>query len=311
MGKNQVLLFLAFLTLAFQACNKGVVFDPNEISQPKTQLNGEGYSGKPSPYDFRNPNLPCLEKGANGAPLPNSQIFIFPTGPAQLVRENCTDITPRSLDPRDYTIASNGNVIYQNQTFASNLNQGPFDVVAASCPAGKTMLANPVRSSLVFDPLNLQSSVWENGGLTVSWEGTLASLPVYKVERRDPNALEGWRRMAQSATMNVGETYVYSFFARTDPSEKVMFVSYYPNVQDFRVEFDLVTGAAATQSSVGVNILSTKAQKFGGGLYVNIYFQPLSTVHANIGISSSGQFVGSSISTTALQLEKVSNFCSP
>jgi hypothetical protein len=278
---------------------------------PFWETNGEGYTGKPTPYDFMNPNQPCLEKGANGNPLPSSQIFIFPSGGAQLVRENCMDITPRGLNFQDYTITANGEIIYQNQVFASNLNPDPFAVVAASCPAGKTLLANPQRTSLVKEPLDLLAPIWESAGLTVTLEGSLASLPVYKVERQDPNVLENWHRMAQSPFFAVGESYVFSFFAKTSATEKVKFISYYPNVQDFEIEFDLISGAATVLGTMGVNLLSTNVQVFGNGLFISVYFQPLSDVQANIGISSVGEFVGSSISTTALQVEKVSNFCTP
>jgi hypothetical protein len=117
--------------------------------------------------------------------------------------------------------------------------------------------------------------------------------------------------MAQSPLLVAGETYVFSVFVKPDPVEKMQFVSYFPNVQDVRIEFDLLTGAANIQSSTGVQILGTKAQMFGGGLYINIFFRSLSSTSANIGVASSGQFLGSSILATALQFEKVSNFCGP
>jgi hypothetical protein len=310
MGKIALLLLL-LVFLPFQACTDRTFFTSHDHAIFKSETNGEGYSGKPTPYDFTDKNQACSDKGANGKPLPNSQIFTFPNGLVQVVRENCADITPRTLSSQEYSFANNGDLLYQNQTFAINLNQDPFAVVAASCPTGRTLLANPVRTSLMRDSLDLQTSGWESPGLAVNLEGSLASLPVFKVERNDPNALESWHRMAQSPFLASGESYVFSFFVKPDPNEKVMFTSYYPNVQDFRMEFDLVTGAATVQSLTGVKLLSTKAQLFAGGLYINIYFQTLSNVQANIGMASSGQFLGSSISTTALQLEKLSNFCSP
>jgi hypothetical protein len=208
-------------------------------------------------------------------------------------------------------VANNGDLIYQNQTFTLLSNQGPFDVVASSCPAGQTPLANPVRQSFLQAPLDLQDPVWEHAGLAVDLVGSLASLPLYQVQRNDPNALESWHRMAQSPLLVAGETYVFSVFVKPDPVEKMQFVSYFPNVQDVRIEFDLLTGAANIQSSTGVQILGTKAQMFGGGLYINIFFRSLSSTSANIGVASSGQFLGSSILATALQFEKVSNFCGP
>ena len=117
--------------------------------------------------------------------------------------------------------------------------------------------------------------------------------------------------MAQSPILAAGETYAFSFFVKPDPVEKLQFVSYYPNVQDVQIEFDLMTGAATIQSSTGVQMLGTKAQMFAGGLYINIFFRSLSSTSANMGVASSGQFLGSKILATALQFEKVSNFCAP
>ncbi len=306
------LILLALIILAYQACGNRLDFNgvvENLISTP--DKNGEPYSGKPTIYDFSNQQKVCLEKGANGNALPNSQIFMFPNGLAELVRENCVDIPPKPLSAQDYSIAGNGDLIYQNQIFTTLLNPDPFAVVAAACPAGRTLLAHPVRTSFMQEPLDLQASVWEHPALSVNLVGSLGSLPLYKVQRNDPNALENWHRMAQSPILVAGETYVYSFYVKPDPSEKLIFVSYYPNIQDVEIEFDLVTGAATIQNSMGASQISTQAQMFSGGLYINIYFQSLSSTSANIGIASVGQFLGSSVSATALQFEKVSNFCSP
>lgn len=306
-----LLLFLIFLSfLPFQACGNRIFFQSNGQTAFKSETNGEGYSGKPTPYNFADPARTCTEIGANGRPLPNSQIFAYANGLVQLVRENCVDIAPRTLASQDYTMA-NGTIVYQNLTFAGNFSQDPFAVVAASCPAGKTLLPNATRTSLVREPLDLQAAVWEHPGLDVALVGSLASLPLYNVQRNDPNALESWHRMAQSAIFQSGESYVYSFFVKPTTAEKAMFVSFYPNVQDVQIEFDLSTGAASVQSTTGVTLEGTKAQHFAGGLYVSVYMKALSDVHANIGVASSGQYLGSSILVTALQLEKVSNFCSP
>lgn len=315
--KNAAFLILIsfFLTVYFQACGSGRNANFFEI---KTNLsstaaggNGDGYTGKPSPYDFRNVNQACLEKGANGKPLPNEQIFIFPSGLAQLVRQNCLDIAPIPLSSDQYSVLVNGDLVYQNRTFVANVSQSAFDVVAASCPAGKTLLPTPVRTSLVKSPLDLFSDDWARDQLKVTLEGSLASLPVYKVERVDPSALESWHRMNQSPHFVAGQDYVFSFFAKPDATEKVMFTSYYNTVQDLRIEFDLITGNARVDSSLGVTNLTTQTKILGGGLYISIYFKSDSDINANIGIASSGEFVGSFISVTALQLEKISNFCSP
>jgi hypothetical protein len=311
MMRNLAILSMLLILLPFQACTNQLVFSTLGGNALTAGINGEGYGGKPTPYDFADQNSRCSEIGANGKPLPNSQIFLFASGLAQLVRENCTDIQPRPLSSQEYSVDSSGNILYHNQIFIPNVNQTPFDVVAASCPAGKTMLTNPVRLSLMREPLDLQASMWEHPGLAVNLEGSLASLPLYQVQRNDPNALESWHRMAQSLIFETGQSYVFSFYVKPDATEKVMFTSYYPNLQDFRVEFDLITGAATVYSTIGVNLISTKAQNFAGGLYINIYFQAQNNVHANIGMASSGQFLGSSVSATALQVEKLSNFCTP
>jgi hypothetical protein len=297
--------------LLFQACNGKVNFTSLPTGDFKSDQNGEGYSGKPTPYNLLQPNMPCSEIGANGKPLPNSQIFEFSNAAVQLVRENCTDIQPRILDSHEYSRGSQGEITFQGKAFVLTPISDPFQVVAASCPPGKSLIPSAQRTNLLKDAINLTSPAWEHGGLGVALEGSLASLPLYRVERTDSNALESWHRMAQSPLLLAGEKYVFSFFAKPSSTEKVMFTSYYPNIQDFEVEIDLLTGAASIKSAVGVNFLSSKAQPFAGGLYINLYFEVLSNVQANIGAASSGQFLGSSISLTALQLEKISNFCTP
>lgn len=304
-------ILILFILLPFQACQDKLNFITDLGSDLKSGVNGEGYGGKPTPYNFEDPKLSCSEIGANGKPLPRAQIFLFSSGLAQLVRENCADITPVPLSSQDFSMGSQDEIIYKNQSFLANRSLDAFEVVAASCPAGQTMRAAPVRLSDLQAPLDLQDPIWEHGGLSVTLEGSLASLPLYNVRRSDPSALESWHRMAQSPLLRASESYVFSFYVKPSATEKAMFTSYYPNVQDFRIEFELLTGTANVQSLTGVNLISTKAQAFAGGLYVSIYFQPLSDVQANIGVASSGQFLGSNLSMTALQLETVSNFCSP
>jgi hypothetical protein len=304
-------LLLTLGVFPFQACQKNLNFKSILDTNGDSKLNGEGYSGKPIIYDFLNQKQACLEKGANGNALPNSEIFIFPTGVAELVRENCVDIKPRPLGPQEYSIASNGDLVYQNQIFNSIINQDAFSVVAASCPAGKSLLPNPVRSSILQEPIDLQAKSWEHPGLAVNLVGSMGSLPLYEVKRNDPNALESWHRMAQSPLLAAGESYVFSFYVKPDAVEKALFVSYFANVHYVNIEFDLLTGAATVQSATGIKLISTKAQMFSGGLYISIYFQSLIDTSANMGIASAGQFLGSSISTTALQFEKISNFCAP
>lgn len=309
--RNFALLLIFMIVLSFQGCGGKVGFFTSEEDRDSKFKNGEGYGGKPTPYDFLDPKRVCADVGANGKPLPTSQIFVLSDKSVQLVREGCADTKPRTLAASEYSFAPNGDVVYQNQTFTRNTTQDPFDIVAATCPSGRTPLANPVRTSFLAEPLDLQAPVWESAGLAVTLEGALASLPLYQVQRNDPTMLEGWHRMAQSPILTSGEAYVFSFYAKPDSSARALFTSYYPGVQDFRIEFDLVTGAATVQSAVGVKLLSTKAQSFAGGLYINIYFESLNNTSANIGVASAGEFLGSSISMTALQFEQVSNFCSP
>lgn len=309
--RTVAIFLLLSIFLPFQACNRQTLFSSPLAVELKSESNGEGYGGKPTPFDFLSQNTPCLEVGANGQPLPNSTLFSFPNGIVQLVREQCVDRMPRILTSSEYSINSSGDILYQNHTFRKNLTQSPFDVVAADCPAGSTQLKNPVRTSLVAEPLDLQSTAWEHPGLAVILQGTLGSLPVYKIQRNDPAALESWHRMAQSPFLKAGESYVYSFYVKPDSTEKVMFTSYYPNLQDFRIEFDLATGAATVDSLTGVTLIATKAKAFAGGLYISTYFISQSDVSANIGLASAGQFLGSAISATAFQLEKISNFCGP
>ncbi|MBC7464411.1 MAG: hypothetical protein H7256_00325 [Bdellovibrio sp.] len=313
--KASILILVSFLlTLYFQSCGldrSGNFSQTNNAVSSVESGNGDGYTGKPTPYDFRNLTQACVENGANGKPLPNEQIFIFPSGVAQLVRQNCMDISPILLDSSQYSVVASGSLIYKNRTFVTNLSATAFDVVAASCPVGKTLLANPNRTSLVNSPIDLLSIDWARDQLQVKLQGSLASLPVYKVERVDPYFLESWHRMNQSPYFVAGQDYVFSFFVKMDATEKMMFTSYYSAVQDLRIEFDLLTGAANVNSSMGVSNLTTKSQVISGALYINIYFRSNSSVNANIGLASSGQFIGSFVTMTALQLEKISNFCSP
>lgn len=297
-------------TIAFQACS-GISFHRPDSQILKSEGNGDGYTGKPSPYNYKDPLAMCLEKGANGEPLPNAQIFVFPSGGVQLVRENCADIPPRPLLASEYSFDASGNIMYQNQVYQLTPIQTGFEIVAAACPAGRTLLPNPDRRSLIGAPVDLQSSAWAHQGLTVSLLGSLASLPLYQVQRTDPAMLEGWRRLNQSLNLNGNETYVFSFFAKPDANERLLFTSFFANYHDLRVEFDLSNGNAFVQSSSGIKTLTTQTTAFAGGLYINVYFELNANSPANIGIASVGTTLGSSVAATAVQLERVANFCAP
>src|SRR5690349_1840497 len=101
------------IVLAFQGCSDSLLFRGNSGTYAqKSENNGDGYTGKPTPYDFLDTRKVCTELGANGQPLPTNQIFLFPSGGAQLVRENCIDIPPRNLSSQEYSFESNGDILF-------------------------------------------------------------------------------------------------------------------------------------------------------------------------------------------------------
>jgi hypothetical protein len=315
MRTTRLLIILIFpIVVSFQACTNEVNFSSAENLANIKPQNGEPYKGKPDPFDLVLPNQQCTEVGANGRPLPNSQIYIFASGSAQLVRENCVDITPRDLTANDYIKMASGDVIYQNQTFTNNVNQGDFDVLAATCPAGKTLLANPVRKNLLNGGLNFLSPRWQLApGTTVTFDGSMYSLPGYKIEVVDPTQAQ-WNGVAQTqnlSTLSSAETYVFSFYIKTSATEKLHFAAFFYNNHDLDIEFDLLTGASRTIRSTGATILSTKAQMIGGNLYINIYYRLLVSSSSNMGINSQNTVMGSQLTATAIQLEQLSNFCAP
>lgn len=304
---------LLVVLLAYQACGKRVDFKSHEKASSSTD-NGEGYAGKLTSYEFRDPAQACVQLDKNNRPLPNGQIFSFENGGLQLVRKLCADITPQNLNPQDVVVQPNGDFQFQNQNFAALALQD-FGVVAANCPVPRAPAASPVRVSLLPPVLNLTAAGWgTHDSVTASYMGSLSSLPLFNVERTNPSALDNWRRLSASANLVNSEMYVFSFFAKRSVSgERALFIGSHANISlmDVEVAFNLDTGAASVLVASGVTNFSTTSVVVGDGLYFSVYFQPSTASTFNFGVAPESATLGARIAMTAMSLERVSAFCAP
>lgn len=315
MKTRGILIIVAGLVVAltFQAC-VGIdsIFSSRGGKRSNLSGNGEPYGGKPRSYEAREPQNPCAEIGKDGVPLPNHQIFGYGNGTKQSVREGCRDIVPVTLNEGDIQVTPTGDIIYKARTYILNTSSGDFDVVAADCPAARAPLPSPVRSNMVTHSQDLMAADWGGGvqGLTITPEGALGSLPLYTISRNSPSALENYRRPSQNPMQVAGETYVFSFYAAPS-AEEALFISDSAGIQDLEIVFNLNTGASTVLVSTGTTNVSTSARPFGGGLFISVYFTALISGNVHVGVAANSENVGSSISTTAFQLERVANFCAP
>lgn len=316
MDKSSLLLLAISLVvvLAFQGC--GVGTNPHfssDISEPMMMSsgNGDGYGGKVTRYERREQDQPCTQTGKDGKALPNDEIISYSMGATQLVRRECADIAPLTLTPQEIIPTAPGVLTYNGKVFTEQLDVSSFNVIAATCPAGRNALPSPARINLMENPDNLMGTEWSRQpSITTRIVGSLASLPLIEIARNNSTA-EGWERFAQTPTVNGGELYVYSFFVMPS-AETIRFISYSDTtVHDLEVTFDGMTGSATLLNDTGVSNVSTSVRNFAGGLFLSVYFMPNIAMNANLGFAPQSTALGAAVRTGAIQLEQVSSFCGP
>ena len=165
---------------AFQNCSK--VDMRSDGAAALNSGNGEGYSGKPTHYVYKDPLNPCAAD-ASGVPLSNADLF--DDGQLKLVRQNCADVAPRALAASEYAISGDGRAIsFAGATFAPAASDAGPSLFAPRCPAGRALIANAVPANLFADSQNLLGLAWfRHLGIGVSLEGSIAGLPFFSIAR--------------------------------------------------------------------------------------------------------------------------------
>jgi hypothetical protein len=314
-------LLVTLLLIPYQNCSRSKF--SSDATATQYSGNGDAYEGKLTRYShFDNK---CTELGKNGQPLPDRMIYVlgdYPKIKAQLVRENCLDKNvPVDLNISQIQFSGpdgTGDVVYQGVNYQMLAPSGDFDVVAASCPAGRAPLSSPKRVNMLLASQNLTDPAWDPvDGIGVALNGSLAGLPRYQILRDDPNYVDFWRRVGQVRPLQAGRTFAFSFLAKAGTSDWAGFSFYERMDYTFTLSVNLSTGQVRDDGNVGVPSVQTVSRVFGGGRFITIYFTTTGPVsYGALGVYPSvatGQpyKFGDSISATAVQLEDVSTFCAP
>ncbi len=318
---------LGLCLLFFQNCSPV----KTSSSQPQTGQSapdGGPYTGLQKVYRHFDNALPCGSLDRNGDPLPNDEILIRPDNQgliaAHLAREQCKDISPLVLAKADVSVSSSDqSIIFKNKVFTAKKTPGDFDLVAASCPAGRAPLASPSRVNALPDSLDWAASSWyAHPGINVSLYSTLESLPAYLIKRTDPLYLDYWRRDSQSIPLQVNTAYAYSFLAQAGSLNAAEWNFYRdlggnPNDEGARISFNFLTLTATTIYSQNMTGLSATITPFGNGYLCTVYFTssaatggaPLTAM--GVGPLANGNYgsSGDSIIATAAQLVPINQFC--
>lgn len=317
------------MVVGFQNCSAPKRFG-SQGSNTQMSGHGEGYSGKTELFAYFDSRQPCSKFDRYGRPLPNFQIFYqLKAGSTirapHLVRKTCQDIDPLEIDPKEITASDSSSITYQGMTFGELTTNGDFDVVASSCPAGKSPIAGAVRKNIfvsAFDWTNLSNGAWFwHQGVIANLYGTIQSLPSYVISRNDPAALNGYERASQFHNLQPSTDYVFSFVARpgtvNGATVRATRGSIAPDYEGLAVDFNFQTGTASVRNNTGLPGATATMVPFGNGYLCTLYFRTTSmtafTAPMEIGVGpmDAGYVarVGDSVIATAAQLEPVSEFC--
>jgi hypothetical protein len=319
-------VFGLILIFAFQNCspaNFDVGISRNSLSKTlgsSDSGNGGAYEGKITIYNAYDSVRPCAEIGANSKPLPNHQIQETQVS-LKLVRENCVDLpTPKDLDASQVSGLGTSQITYSGISYSELTVLNDFDVVAGSCPAGKTLNSNAVRNNLIIAGLNLFDGVWDQSqNVDVSSAGSLGSLPRFNITR---NTNSYWyERPQQPVNVVSGVDYSFTFLVMKQNIQEVLISGYYNSSTMLNAYFNLDTGIGRDVGSSGINNVSFASRPFSGGYIVTVFFTSPLSAPITIGVAPGpllgpnlifdnpqGQ-AGDSVAATAFQLEQVSNYC--
>lgn len=323
-------VIVGLLLGGFQNCSyPGSVAKPAK-AQYSPQGNGDGYSGKVELYRHQNSTAPCAALDREGQPLPNEQIFYqSPTvGGAKspyLVRENCADITPRLIASSDLKFTVKG-LAYKGNGFLSYERDNGFQVLAAKCPAGKSPIANVVRTNLIVNSQDWTEQpeyrgwMWHSG-IVALLNGSIESLPAYTVVRNDSAFPEEYRRISQMKQLKSSTDYAFSFLAKKGTRDGVTFRYYRQdqktnNEEYLIIDFDLNNGTSNIRLNSYLAPATISMSKVGEGYFCTVYFKTSATGGENFsdfGFSptavNGATHVGDSVYATAAQLEETAGFC--
>jgi hypothetical protein len=324
------------LAIAVSACQKSQYFSPqssprlasNTQSSASNSGNGSGFEGRlvVEPFIHVDSLQPCPDRGQDGLPLPNQEIFVTTSTSGKstlLVRDACLDLPePRPLAISDVHLVNDaaGSLAYQGALFVPHQAASESDVVAANCPTGRTPRAGVSRKSLLADAQNLLGSSWtSDAGIATTLSGSLGGLPRVLISRNDSSYLDSWRRLNQSSLLTPGHTYAATFLAAPGALDHAVFsVDDENKAFTLEVTLDLKAGSSQILYNTGAQSVTSTARSFAAGMLATVYFTAPPAARASyFGLSSfrtnavNPDFgtAGDSIGASAIQLEDVADFC--
>jgi hypothetical protein len=242
------------------------------------------------------------------------------------VRENCSDIAPQPLASKDVKFDAKGSLIFKNKAFANYRADADFQVLAASCPVGKSNIPGASRTNLILNSQDwteqpvYQGWMWHSGILALL-NGSIKSLPAYTLVRNDPAFPEEFRRISQVKQLKSNTDYAFSFLAKKGTRDFINFRYYRVdeatgNEEYIIIDFSLVTGVASIRLNSNLPPATVTMTPVGEGFFCTVYFKTSPTGGENFsdfGFSPSAvdgvTQVGDSVYATAAQLEATGDYC--
>ena len=308
------------LLLAFQNCTPSQTFEGRTTSQMSPgNGNGDFYGGKPILYSHFAADS-CRETGRDGKPLPNSQILAPKAGQYKLVRSDCADLNAIDLSPSSVQVTGN-DVVYEGRSYALATIKDDFSVIAANCPAGRTLKPSASRVNLIPNAQNMldTSTWWNHEGVLTSLSDTLAGLPAFTIRRNDPTRLDYWRRAHPDLTLAPNKTYAVSFLARAGTVGE-MYFSTSQGSSVISAAVDIATGSTRVFEQQQITLISSESRTIGSSRYYTLFISTaaaLPQIPGAFGFGPNGldagsndvSRVGDSVIISTPQLEDVASYC--
>ncbi len=304
---------LFFVINSYQACSKTSFLDLTQQSEVAGG-NGDTYSGKVSYFLHVDSQSPCSKVSLSGKPLPNRQIF-FDGQRYSLVRDECQDIEPIFLNPKDLILEPLA-ITYQGERFDESPDLSEYLAFSPLCPDSRSPRTVDFAADLFRSRLDLTGRGWVRQNIfNIGLFGSFEALPLWKLERSDPARLEDWQRLSQNPTLKPNTDYTFSALMKEGNSEEAIIHYHNTDAMQFGLIFNLREGSWRIHHSIGFSTAVRGAiQPYGKGYLVSIFFRTPAGLSGDpeIGFTSfrsSGVLLGDYIYATVPGLNETNNLC--
>ncbi len=304
-----VLLAVA-MVLGYQSCGSQKETDFHTNSSNRTvqgRANGEGYPGKLVRYEYYSETEKCRFSQANGERPPNAVIFATLEDKAQLVREDCQDITPVTLDA-SLAQFEMSEIVYQGRTFPNNTTNN-ISQVQLPCPVGQSSVPSIVPQNLVTASLDLFNRSWYvHSGVNVVLDGSIQGLPIFNVQRQPLGPQ--WSRILEVVPVQAGRNYAATAIVEPGISQDLRVLFTDNTIQIFEINVNLGGPSFTVLNQDNATNIQVNIQPLGRGHFVTIFFTPSINANMDVGMGPAPSAALTDINLTGIQLiSNISQYC--